>query len=240
MSAYERSFAARVAVIINKYVNRAARDVRASGKQTDLGISLDGMADDLRAIFEPHYRRVINAFGERVYDQFKSHPIFIETKDAEDQFAVATQQWLSRESSTKVVGITNTTLNQIRLAFDAGFADFATGTEVAKLIVKKTGGVIARTRAITISRTETHAASQVGSVEAMKSTNIPAKKVWVSAEDERTRETHISADSRYHDNPIGMDETFTVGGDSMTAPGLGSDAAENINCRCIVTYKTEG
>jgi uncharacterized protein with gpF-like domain len=213
MRAYERNFAAQVAAIISKYVNRAVA-------------------------LMANYERVTSAFGDRVFESFKSHPMMIEYKDAEDIFAVQTEGWISRNSATKAVGITETTLGQIQSAFEAGFAENLTGTEVAKRITQKAGGVIARTRAITIARTETHAASQVGSLEAAKSTNIPLKKVWVAAEDERTRETHNIADNRYHDNPVNIDDNFVVGGDSMTAPGLGSDPAENINCRCVVTFKT--
>lgn len=239
MRAYERTFTAQVAAIINKYVARAAREVRVNGRQTELAFSMDGMIDDMRTALRINYERITKAFGDRVFDAFKSHPMMIEHKAAEDVFALQTEQWISHSSSTKVVGIVETTLNQIRGAFESGFAENLTGAEVAKRITMKAGGVIARSRALVIAKTETHAASQVGSLEAMKSTNIPAKKVWVSAEDERTRETHTQADARYHADPIPMDQSFQVGADSMTAPGLGSLPEENIQCRCVVTYVTD-
>jgi hypothetical protein len=239
MRSYERIFAGQVASIINKYVNRAARNVRINGKQTDLSLSLDGMADDMRVALRVNYERVAKAFGDRIFDAFKSHPLMLEHKDAEDIFAVQTEQWIAQSSSTKVVGIVDTTLNQIRSAFESGFAENLTGTEVAKRITQKAGGVIARSRALVIARTETHAASQIGSLEAAKSTNIPMLKVWVSAEDERTRETHTEADAKYHANPIPIEDDFQVGGDSMPAPGLGSMPEENIQCRCVVTYITK-
>lgn len=239
MRAFERTFAAQVASIISKYANRVARDVRMNGRQTELAQSLDGMVDEMRVALQINYERIAKFFGDRVFEQFKSHPLMIEHKAAEDVFAIQTEQWISQNSTSKAKGIVGTTLDQVRSAFAEGFAENLTGTEVAKRITQKAGGVIARSRAIVISRTETHAASQVGSLEAAKSTNIPMTKSWSSSDDERTREDHLEADSRYHSNPIKLDEEFVVGGDSMQGPGLGSDPAQNILCRCVSVYQTQ-
>ena len=62
-------------------------------------------------------------------------------------------------------------------------------------------------------------------------------KVWIAAADERTREEHMHVDSSSHTEPVDLKEEFVVGGDSMLQPGMGSDPAMNINCRCVVAYR---
>ena len=60
-------------------------------------------------------------------------------------------------------------------------------------------------------------------------------KSWLSARDEAVRIDHIMAEQAY-ERGIELSEDFTVGGDSMPAPGNGSDPAQNINCRCALIY----
>jgi hypothetical protein len=82
---------------------------------------------------------------------------------------------------------------------------------------------------MTISRTETHAAANFGSLEAAKSTGVKMKRVWISAADERTRENHTSADSASHGKPVGMEAEFPVV--HLLFPGdQAGDPAETINC----------
>jgi hypothetical protein len=57
-------------------------------------------------------------------------------------------------------------------------------------------------------------------------------KIWLSTRDSRTRDTHYDVDGQRVDKN-GM---FSVGVDSMEAPGMGGVAGENINCRCTLIY----
>jgi hypothetical protein len=52
---------------------------------------------------------------------------------------------------------------------------------------------------------------------------------WLSSRDNKTRDEHKDADGQ-----IAIDGYFRVGGESMKHPGGGSDAANNINCRCYI------
>ena len=73
-------------------------------------------------------------------------------------------------------------------------------------------------------------------------TGLKLQKEWVSAQDERTRQSppdefdHVEADGQV----VGMKDAFTVGGEQLMFPGdPGASAGNLINCRCSVVYLTE-
>ncbi len=236
MTAIERGFAARVTIILDGAAKKAARAVLIQGPDVILDSVLNDLADDLLAVYVPVYTRISKAFGDRILEAFKSHADF-ETK-ATDFFRDSMVLWIRATAAERVAMVSKTTKRAIRKAIDAGFAAEMTGPQVAKLIVEKTGGVIARNRAITISRTESHMASQHASQEAAKSTGIPLRRVWIAAADERTRSSHTLTDTQSHVSPVTMDGTFNPVG--LNYPGqAGGDPAETINCRCVTGYVTD-
>jgi len=68
-----------------------------------------------------------------------------------------------------------------------------------------------------------------GGLESFKQAEVPAKQ-WYTALDERVRPSHAQA----HGQIRGQSEQFTVGSDRMDSPGQGSQAGENVNCRCVM------
>jgi uncharacterized protein with gpF-like domain len=94
-----------------------------------------------------------------------------------------------------------------------------------------------RQRAALIARTETHGAANFGAQEAAKETGLQLRKEWVSASDERTRDSHRRADGQV----VGMDEPFRIGGARLMYPGdPDGPADETINCRCAVAHQVIG
>jgi uncharacterized protein with gpF-like domain len=92
-------------------------------------------------------------------------------------------------------------------------------------------------RANIIARTETHTAANYGAQQAAELTGLNMKREWVSAQDDRTRDTseadHVDADGQ----TVGMKEPFTVSGEKLMFPGDPSGSAANvINCRCAVVF----
>jgi hypothetical protein len=239
MTALERPFAIKVARIINKYVNKAAGDV-AENPSASVDASLLGMDDDLTKAYVPHYKRTMKTFGDRTLDGLKSiEGHMLETKQAEeDIFLTALDAWIEDNAATRVALVAETTKADIKAGIQLGLAEQATGAEMANIIREKAGGAIAKSRSFVISRTETHAASQAASIAAVDATGLELNKVFIAADDERTRETHSQTDAESHENPIAKDALFQVGADSMVAPGLGSLPEENINCRCVIGWVT--
>lgn len=97
----------------------------------------------------------------------------------------------------------------------------------------------------TIARTETIGALTEGSLMGAKeaeAVGLPVRKQWLATFDGRERESHAAAHRRYQAQPIGLNESFLVGGvefDSPANPTGGrtrASAAETINCRCALTY----
>ena len=89
-------------------------------------------------------------------------------------------------------------------------------------------------RSIKIARTETtrveNSARQDTADQAAKS-GLPMKKKWIATKDERTRDSHKSADGQVVD----YDKPFIVGGEELMYPGDENGSAGNvINCRCTM------
>tara|TARA_Y100000310_G_scaffold290566_1_gene317863 strand:+ start:164 stop:934 length:771 start_codon:yes stop_codon:yes gene_type:complete len=80
-----------------------------------------------------------------------------------------------------------------------------------------------------VARTEMTAAANQGSVESFKQAEVEMK-AWYAALDGRERPSHAAA----HGQIRKTGELFEVGFDKMEAPGQGSSAQENVNCRCVV------
>lgn len=142
-----------------------------------------------------------------------------------DQFA---KDWILQRSFTLAKAINLTTMDALRRVLSEGFE---VGESIAQLSnrVESYFTENAKYRAEMVSRTEVIAASNAGAVDRYEKEGIQQKE-WFAALDERTRETHLAA----HGQIVGINEDFKVGGDSMSAPGQGSDPSENINCRCTV------
>jgi len=83
-----------------------------------------------------------------------------------------------------------------------------------------------------IARTEMGKARSLGRHQGAIQSGLDLLKGWLAALDERTRTSHRNAHDRYMDQPIALDALFQVGDDRMVSPRTGSDAKENINCRC--------
>ncbi len=80
------------------------------------------------------------------------------------------------------------------------------------------------------------AASNYGSQEAAKASDLSLNKVWLATNDGHTRPDHREADGQM----VGMDEPFEVGGEQLMYPGdisLGASAKEIVYCRCTQYYE---
>jgi len=90
-----------------------------------------------------------------------------------------------------------------------------------------------------IARTETMRASNAGSLNLYRAWGVTEFKEWLATGDQRCRDTHIAAWSRYSEGgspgPIPLDRPFEVGGAQLMQPGDPSGPpGETINCRCTV------
>lgn len=114
-----------------------------------------------------------------------------------------------------------------------GWGSDKTASEIRKSI-RQVAPEINQWRALRIARTEVVGASNRGSLEGMRSLNMPFEKIWIAVPDARTRDTHREVEQQ---NPKNQDETFRVGEYEMDGPGdMSAGPEEIINCRCTIAY----
>lgn len=110
--------------------------------------------------------------------------------------------------------------------------------KMASKIKKTLEGDLKKSR--TIARTEGHRSQMAGRFASMDHAEIQGvkiMKVWVSALDDRTRDTHAELDGE----KVAKDEYFTSSsGASALYPSTFGSAEEDINCRCSFRYEIEG
>jgi hypothetical protein len=102
---------------------------------------------------------------------------------------------------------------------------------------------LTRTRAFLIARTETVKAANYGAKKGAQSTGYAMNKVWVSAQQNRTRRLPRDKADHLHMNGVeaAMDEPFNVmdetGTIEMDRPGdSGAPARQVCNCRCVLGF----
>jgi HK97 family phage portal protein len=114
------------------------------------------------------------------------------------------------------------------------FTEGATQAELTDAI-KAEFGFYERYRAARIARTESGIAGNAGIYDGLKQAGVE-KKRWISARDQKVRETHAIADG----DEVRIDEPFDVGGVLLDHPGDPSGPPEEIiNCRCVLRAARE-
>jgi len=90
-------------------------------------------------------------------------------------------------------------------------------------------------QAAMLARTDLNGLANGASVMAATLVGV-AYKEWLTAEDDRVRETHQEADGQV----VPVDQPFIVGGEALDYPGdPGGSDEEVCNCRCTVIYTDE-
>ena len=143
------------------------------------------------------------------------------------------QKSLREIGAKKIKYITETTRKQINDVVASAYEEQVGVNEIVARI-RETFDGISKGRAETIARTETLTAVSVGQQQKLKDfrdqfpeESKTMKKVWVSAQDERVRDSHIDLDGV----AIGIDEEFKSGLAFPRDPNC-EDPSEVINCRC--------
>lgn len=142
-------------------------------------------------------------------------------------------RWILGYGGQKITSITGATRDDVMRIIAGAEYDGASERETIARIIGQSPQ-IAGWRALTISRTEAHGASQAVSLEVAKLTTVALDKVWITSVDERTRLDHINANGQQ----VHMDSAFVVGGEHMLYPGdPTAEAGQVINCRCVLGYE---
>jgi len=235
---YERGFAARLRREFRRQEEEAlsrladllgpepeeARQVVT--RQGDEGIAgsifdLDGENERLSAVIGPVLTDIVENEGR----------IAAADLGAEfDPFHQRVQVFLHERQRALARVVNETTFNQLKETLAEGIA---AGEGVDEL-AQRVQGVFAHattTRAERIARTETIGASNFAHTESYRQSGVVQWKRWLSALDERVRDSHRAA----HGQTVPLESPFEVGGSALMHPGDPSGPVwEIVNCRCTV------
>ena len=133
-----------------------------------------------------------------------------------------------------VEDLTQTTREKIR---DILIAAYAVGKSFTEISNELTSVGFTQARARLITRTETVTAANTGSHLAAKTTGLQLRKIWISAQDNRTRRQPRDKYDHLNMNgvTVGYDDMFNVSNERMLHPGdrkHGAGAGNICNCRC--------
>lgn len=147
--------------------------------------------------------------------------------------AMAAAQYASVFGGHRITQIARTTLFDVQQGIAEAIASGRDERETARLI-RAFAPIKAASRAQTIARTETGAASAYVAQSIAELAGVDMDRVWVSSAGERTRDAHADVDGQRR----GMYEPFNVDDESLMYPCDPQGSAKNvINCRCQVVYE---
>ena len=222
-------------VSLRKEFDRLAASIK---EPSDLQHALVGHAVRLSLLLEKYGKTTGMLMASRAKQSFVKTFELLETKlQSESQLTASIVEWANGNAAKKVVGITARTQKILSNTIAEGIADNLTADEMTRSL-KRACSNMSYSRARTIARTETHQAGMtgqhIGMIQTADDVDIEMEKVWIASGDMRTRPTHAAAD----DQTVAMDQAFDVGDSSLMYPGdPRGDAAEVINCRCVVGYQ---
>jgi uncharacterized protein with gpF-like domain len=222
-----------------KEIEAASREMVEGWKYTREVTEVRGFRERIEAAYQQMIVASAVTFGTRIWDQAKSAGHELETKrfpgaqDFATFMTLEAMRYLAREViRERISGVVMETRANIIRAIARAYVDGLGESETANRILEVIPS-ISESRARIIARTETHGAANYGSLQATLATGLLMDKEWLSAADERTRDTHVEANGQV----VGIDGNFEVGGAFMAYPGDPSGPAEEvIGCRCVLAY----
>ena len=195
------------------------------------------LSEELFPTMMQHYKRVFRSMysnANEVHDRAKKQEdVFVMGRSVD--FEALVESYFAGRSLT-LAGISQRMATRIDILIRDGRANNLTLPQIAKSITEKLVPM-ARTRAATIARTETHNAASFANHSyyqtAQTNFGMEMVKQWVSTSDIRTRSAHSSANGQQR----AMEEDFIIGGTPMGYAGDPKGGAKNvINCRCVIIY----
>jgi len=228
MARLENTYAPKYRSLFAINARAMARAYLAGGKQS-AAIAASSIKGGLKTVLLANMRAAMVLFGERTKREFSRA-----AKGGHRSFDTAIQEYLNEFGTLRIDQITEVTRKRMLDVILAGEAEGLPISEIAASITEQMGGSIARVRAQTIAITETHSAATYASDAVAEESGLELTRVWVAAEDDRTRPTHSDADGQRRR----MGKPFTVGGASLDRPGdPNGPAQEVIRCRCVLIYE---
>ena len=230
-----------------RYIRELEKEFRQTMKQTAKHFEETGnvKVDDEHAkrignILKSEAATTIEVFTDHIREALKDtigpHVVKTERDSLVERLF---QEWMrTRGMETAEDDIASSTRRQIARMVAQGREAGEGTSEIARRINSRINHM-SRLRSETIARTESHAAANYAQTEAIKDAGVKARKEWISARDDRTRDgldsefDHVAANGQ----AVELDEPFQINGESLMFPGDPAGSAGNvINCRCATGF----
>lgn len=235
----ERIAQKRLTTLFRKFVRTKAYLYREFGVY-DINSAIQDINEELLPLMSQHYRktfRTVFASANEIHDRgTKEEEVFVMGQNVDFERLVASY-YAGR--TLALTGVSRRIANKVDRIIRDGRAENLTLAQISKNIADQVTP-IARGRAATIARTETHNSASFAHhsyyVAAQTNLGMSVVKQWVSTGDARTRSAHSVANGQQRP----MEEDFIVGGTPMGYAGDPRGGARNvINCRCVIVYADE-
>lgn len=153
-----------------------------------------------------------------------------------DLWTIIVSLFIQREAGALIKLIDDTTLKLVKSIIEAGVSEGLGMIQIAKNL-RKEWPEASKFRAERIARTEIIRANNYGAIQGAnrmaEQTGLQFDKVWMAANDSRTRESHAAADGQR----VPLDGFFIIGGYEAQYPGDSSlPPEETIQCRCATSF----
>lgn len=224
---------------VTRLFNDQKQSVLARLRQRGARIAEDAALDpfdrgrwirSFRIAMRPVIERIVTESAELQADDLGFALVF----DVADPFVARA---IERQVQRFAEQVNGTTWDALRAAISEGIGEGDDIEQIAARVEAVMGDRI-RSDGETIARTETTAASTMGTEASWEQSGVVRGKQWLAALDGRTRQTHVEA----HGQTVALGGVFTVGAASGSGPGMMSSARESVNCRCtlVPVLDTEG
>lgn len=212
--------------------------------QKALKKQLDGIVDTLHSeefssIADYLTQSYENGFIGNLYDLHgQGLPFIFPINQEQIVQAIQTDTKLSKNLYSKLGEDVSTLKKSIQSELSRGIATGSSWLSMAAEIAHGMNSPFdkALNRSILIARTEGHRIQNQSALNCQKTakdSGADIVKQWDSTLDRRTRPWHQEADGQI----VELEEYFSVGGEKMSAPGVGGTAKNVCNCRCCLLQR---
>lgn len=159
------------------------------------------------------------------------------TIKADIDFEKIISDWLNTNAGLRIVSVHQTLIESIINVIQQGYNDNISVADITRNLQRKFGWY--KYQALRIARTETTTATNYATVLASQSSEYELQKMWISAQDNRTRRPPNSIYDHLDMNGVVVDadKPFLLSGEELMFPGAPNGKAGNIiNCRCKIVF----
>ena len=230
MRRYLRAQASRIAKRLAKELGTKSITKGIDDRALDRILDEAYEGQQLLALFRPIYRDTIAKAFEEASRSIRAD-LTIDPDELDRQALLAVREMKGT--------ILKTTQGQVRDIVNKGLAEDWTLDEMQRGLMQS--ATFAPHRAMAIARTETTRHSNRAAVDSFKKaeqTGLKIEKQWLSARDDRVRDSHRpQAAGGLDGQTVPVDGLFEHQGATAEHPGGFGDPAQDINCRCTVVAK---